>query len=145
MLREIRAFRRETEARLDVQDAKIGALYKLYDGVCRELDGLRKEIDGLRKEMDGMRKLMRLMVAMFALQTVFLGALVTMGFMHWFSGERAFTSQPSLELQVPTDEAEEAASALERPPLGSAPASAEAARPEVDNAETSQPPLPTGP
>lgn len=32
VVREIRAFRREFESRLDVQDAKIDALYKLYDG-----------------------------------------------------------------------------------------------------------------
>ena len=145
VLREVRAFRREIEARLDVQDAKIGALHKLYDGVCRELDGLCKEIDGVRKELDGIRKQIRLLVALFALQIVFLGALVTVGLMNWFSMERATASPPSLEVQVPTARAEESASALDSPPLASAPAGTDEARSEVDGAEESESPLPLDP
>ena len=74
VLREVRAFRREVEIRLDametrseawrdVQDAKLDALYKVYEG-------LEKQI--------------RLLVALFAFQFFFLGALATISLMDWF-------------------------------------------------------------
>ena len=131
VLREIQAFRQESEAQHKVQDAKIDALYKLYDGLCRELDGMRKQ--------------MRLLVAMFALQLVFLGALITVELMNWFSMERAFASPPSVEMQVPMVGAEESASALDSSPPDSTPASAAATRPGLDTAEESEPTLPSGP
>ena len=159
VLREIRAFRRESEARHDVQDARIGTLGKLYEGLCRELnglrkefdglrkevDGLRKELDGLRKELDGMRSQIRLLVALIALLLVFLGALITVGLMNWFSLESATASPPALEMQEPTARAEESASASESPPLASTPAGTDEARPEVDGAEESGAPLPPDP
>lgn len=152
VLREIRAFRRESEARHDVQDARIGTLGKLYEGLCREMnglrkevDGLRKELDGLRKELDGMRSQIRLLVALIALLLVFLGALITVGLMNWFSLESATASPPSLEMQVPTARGEESASAPESPPLASTPAGTDEARPEVDSAEESQASLPPDP
>lgn len=93
VLREVRSFRREVEIRLDametrseawrdVQDAKIDALYKLYEG---------------------MQKQIRLLVALCAFQFVFLGALTTIGLMDWFGTDKASASTPSLELQAPAD------------------------------------------
>ena len=146
VIREIRAFRREFESRLgsfetrlesmetrsdarhDVQDAKIEALYKLYDGLRSEINGLRMEI--------------RLLMAMFGLQVVFLGALATLGFMHWFSTDRVPASPPSLEMQAPQAEPDESASVLGSPPPASAPASEDEDQPELDTVEESQPALP---
>lgn len=145
VLREIRAFRRESEAQHNVQDAKVGALQKLYDGLCRELDGVRKELDGIRKELDGIRKQIRLLVAMIALLLVFLGALVTVGLMNWFSLERASASPPSLEVQASTVEAQESSSAQDSPPPASATASADATRPGGDGSEESEPTIPPSP
>lgn len=159
VLREIRAFRRESDAQHDVQDAQIGTLGKLYEGLCREMnglrkefdglrkevDGLRKELDGLRKELDGMRSQIRLLVALITLLLVFLGALITVGLMNWFSLESATASPPSLEMQVPTARAEESASAPESPPLASTPAGTDEALPEVDSADVSESTIPPSP
>ena len=150
VVREIRAFRGEFETRLesmetrsdarlesmetrsdarhDVQDAKIDAFYKLYDGLLSELSGLRS--------------LMRLLVAMLGIQLVLLGALITMGFMSWFSTDRVPASPPSLEVQAPQAEPEESASVLGSPPPASASASEDEEGPAVDTAEEAQLALP---
>lgn len=128
VVREIRAFRREFEARLDVQDAKIDALYKLYDGLRADLNGLRSQ--------------MRLLVALFGLQVVFLGVLVTMGFMDRFSPDRGAASPTSMEVQAAkAQEAEVSASSLGSPPPASAPTSEDTDQTEVDMAEESDPNL----
>lgn len=134
VVREIRAFRREFESRLDVQDAKIDALYKLYDG-------LRSEINGLRQDLNGLRSQMRLLVALFGLQVVFLGFLVAMGFMDRFSPGRVAASPTSMEVQAAQPEAEESASEMGGAPLASAPTSEDTDQTEVDTAEEREPNL----
>ena len=134
VVREIRAFRREFESRLDVQDAKIDALYKLYDG-------LRSEINGLRQDLNGLRSQMRLLVALFGLQVIFLCFLVAMGFMDRLSPDRVAASPTSMEVQAAQPEAEDSAPEMGGAPLASAPMSEGADRPEVDTGEESQPNL----
>ena len=145
VLREIRAFRRESEAQHNVQDAKVGALQEPYHGLRIGLHGIRNALEGIRKELEGIRKLIRILVAMLALQIVFLGVLVTLGLMNWFSMDRASASPPSLEVQASPVEAQGSASAPDSPPPDSAPASAVATRPGVDPAAESQAPLPQVP
>lgn len=126
VVREIRAFRREFETRLDVQDAKIDALYKLYDGLRADLNGLRSQ--------------MRLLVALFGVQVVFLGFLVAMGFMDRFSTNKVTATPLPLEVQAAkAQEAEVSASSLGSPPPASAPTSEDTDQTEVDTAEESEP------
>lgn len=56
---------RRVEGRPDVHDAWIDAWYESRERMRREINGLRREI--------------RLLMAMVGIQTVFLGALLTMG------------------------------------------------------------------
>ena len=82
--REMRDFRRESEARHDVQDAKLDALYKMYDG--------------LRKDMDGLRRQMHLMVALFTIQLAFIGILITVGLVNGFSVSKVSAPPASVEV-----------------------------------------------
>lgn len=122
---EIRAFRREFETRLDVQDAKIDALYKLYDGLRSEINGLRKEI--------------RLLMAVCGIQTVLLGALLTMGIMDLCSTDRVPASSTSGEVQASEADAEESSAALRSQSPASDLASEDADRPGVDAEKESKP------
>lgn len=92
-------------------------------------------------EVKGLRLEIRLVMAIFRLQAVLLATLVTMGFMNWFSTDRAPASPPSLEVHSLTAEDVESASALDSPPPASAPASETVERPEGNTAEESQPAL----
>ena len=118
VVREIRAFRREFEARLDAQDGKI--------------DALRSEIEGLRTHM-------RLLMGMFGLQIALLGALVSMDIVDRSRTDRVVDSPPSLEVQAAQAEAEESVSELGSQPPDSAPADADADRTEADPPEESEP------
>lgn len=129
VISEIRAFRRDVEARLDVQDAQIDALYKLYYG--------------LRSEMNGIRMQMRLLMALVGIQTVLLGALLTMGIIDRFGTDRVAASSPSLGGQAAQAEAEESASALDGQPPASIPASEDADRTELGTVEESQSAIPS--
>ena len=122
VVREIRAFRREFEARLDAQDGKI--------------DALRSEIEGLRTHM-------RLLMGMFGLQIALLGALVSMDIVDRSRTDRVVDSPPSLEVQAAQAEAEESVSELGSQPPDSAPADADADRTEADPPEESEPTLPS--
>ena len=131
--REMREFRRESEARHDVQDAKLDALYKMYDG--------------LRKDMDGLRRQMHLMVALFTIQLAFIGILITVGLVNGFSVSKASAPPASVEVQASAVEAEEAQGAESEPGRSTpaaAPAGEDAARPQADPAEETPPTLSSG-
>ena len=66
--------------------------------------------DGLRKDMDGLRRQMHLMVALFTIQLAFIGILIAVGLVNWFSVSKASAPPASVEVQAPEVNAEEARS-----------------------------------
>lgn len=87
---------------------------------------------------DGLYKQMRLVVALLALQFVFLGALATIGLMDWLA-DMTSASTPSLEVQAPLVRSEQPTAALGSPPPDSDPASEDNAQRGVDTVEESRP------
>ena len=139
VLREVRAFRREFESRLDVQNAKPDAEDAKLNAQDAKIDALYKLYDGLRSEINGLRMEIRLLMAMVMIQNFLLGALLTISLINWFSADRVPASPPSLETPAPQAEPEESASALSSPPPASAPASEDEDQPELDTVEESPP------
>ena len=80
VLREIRAFRREFETRMGAMEkgleTRLGAMETSFNAWRDAQDA---KIDALHKMYDGLHKQMRLVVAVLALQFVFLGALAMIG------------------------------------------------------------------
>lgn len=139
-LREVRAFRREVEIRLDAMETRLDAM-ETRSKAWRDVQDAK--IDALHKLYEGLEKQMRLLVVLFAFQFFFLGALATISLMDWFGTDKTSASTPSLELQAPAN-AEESASALGGPPPASALASEHSERPGVDTVEETQPIHPPG-
>ena len=139
VVREIRAFRRDFESRLNSMETRSGARDDVQD---RKIDALRSELKEIRAEFKGIRTQVRLLIAMLGIEIVFLGALVTMGVIDRFSTDRVAASPQSLEVQAAQALAEEAELTLGRLPPDSAPAEEDADRTEVDPPEESEPTLP---
>lgn len=153
VVREIRAFRREFESRPESMETRFEARLESmekrsdarHDVQCGKIDALRSELKEMRVELKGIRTQVRLLIAMLGIEVVFLGALVTMGFIDRFSTERVAAPAQSLEVQATqaqAEMAEESASVLGSPSPASAPAREDAARTEVDPPEESEPTLP---
>ena len=144
VLREIRGFRRDFETRLESMemrsDARLESMETRSDARHDVQDG---KIDSLRRELNGLRIEIRLLMGLFGLQVVLLGALVGMGIVDRFRTDPVLDSPPSLEVQAPQAEAEESVSELGTPPPDSAPAEEDADRTEVDPPEESEPTLPS--
>ena len=142
--REMRDFRRESEARHDVQDAKFEAGMAVQNA---KFDALYKLYDGLRKDMDGLRRQMHLMVALFTIQLAFIGILITVGLVNWFSMSNASAPPAAVEVQAPAVEEVEAQGS-ESEPGSSTPAAAsageDAGRLQGDPSEESPPTLSSG-
>ena len=144
VLRELREFRRESEARHDVQDAKFEAGMAVQNA---KFDALYKLYDGLRKDMDGLRRQMHLMVALFTIQLAFIGILITVGLVNWFSMSNASAPPAAVEVQAPAVEAEGAQGSESEPGRSTpaaAPAGEDAGRLQGDPAEESPPTLSSG-
>ncbi len=139
VVREIRAFRRDFESRLNSMETRSGARHDVQD---RKIDALSSELKEIRAEFKGIRTQVRLLIAMLGIEIVFLGALVTMGVIDLFSTDRVAASPQSLEVQAAQALAEEAELTLGRLPPDSAPAEEDADRTEVDPPEESEPTLP---
>lgn len=73
---------RTTSGLTDIRgDASVASIADA-DGLCGELAKVRKALVGIREGIVEIRKLMRLMIAMSALQIVFLGVLVALELMN---------------------------------------------------------------
>ena len=140
VVREIRAFRRDFESRLNSMETRSGARDDVQD---RKIDALRSELKEIRAEFKGIRTQVRLLIAMLGIEIVFLGALVTMGVIDRFSTDRVAASPQSLEVQAAQALAEEAELTLGRLPPDSAPAEEDADRTEADPPEEPEPTLPS--
>lgn len=81
VLREVRAFRREVEICLDAIDVRLDAM-ETKSEAWRDVQDAK--IDALHKLHEGLEKQMRLLLALFAFQFLFLGALATISLMDWF-------------------------------------------------------------
>ena len=81
VLREVRAFRSEVEILLDAMDVRLDAM-ETRSEAWRDVQDAK--IDALHKLYEGLQKQMRLLVALLAFQFFFLGALATIRLMDWF-------------------------------------------------------------
>ena len=108
VVREIRAFRRESESRPESMETRFEARLESmekrsdarHDVQCGKIDALRSELKEIRAELKGIRTQVRLLIAMFGLQIVLLGALVTMEVIDRFSTDRVAVSPQLLEVQA---------------------------------------------
>ena len=87
VLREVRAFRRELDVHLDAIETRLDAI-ETRSEAWRDIQDAR--IDALYKLYEGLQKQTRLLVALFAFQFFFLGALTTVSLMDWFGVSAIF-------------------------------------------------------
>ena len=76
VVHEVRAFRREVEDRLESMERRVEGRPDVHDAW---IDAWYESRERMRREINGLRREIRLLMAMVGIQTVFLGALLTMG------------------------------------------------------------------